>query len=75
MRCSACGRDNPDGFKFCGECGSALQQERVCPSCETVNAPSLTFRGQCGSALAIGASPQAASASPVLHACPRGSHA
>jgi len=22
--CARCGRENPDGFKFCGECGSAL---------------------------------------------------
>jgi len=51
MRCSACGRDNPDGFKFCGECGSALQQERACPACNTVNGPSLKFCGQCGASL------------------------
>jgi ribosomal protein L32 len=37
MRCSACGRDNLESFKFCSECGGALRQERVCPSCETVN--------------------------------------
>ena len=25
--CPNCGRENPDGFKFCGECGSALAAE------------------------------------------------
>jgi class 3 adenylate cyclase/tetratricopeptide (TPR) repeat protein len=24
MRCSACGQENPEGFGFCGKCGSAL---------------------------------------------------
>src|SRR3989440_9587632 len=23
--CSACGRENPDGFKFCGNCGAPLE--------------------------------------------------
>src|SRR2546421_5290313 len=23
--CAACGQDNPDGFKFCGNCGTALE--------------------------------------------------
>ena len=25
MRCSSCGFDNPDGMKFCGECGTSLR--------------------------------------------------
>src|SRR5437763_654599 len=24
--CSACGRENPDGFKFCGNCGAPLEE-------------------------------------------------
>jgi hypothetical protein len=24
MRCAGCGFDNPNGMKFCGECGTAL---------------------------------------------------
>ena len=24
MRCPACGQENPDGFKFCGNCGAPL---------------------------------------------------
>ena len=25
MRCPACGQENPDGFRFCGACGAALE--------------------------------------------------
>src|ERR687887_2314286 len=25
MRCQACGQENPDGFRFCGACGAALE--------------------------------------------------
>ena len=24
MRCSSCGQENPEGFRFCGSCGSPL---------------------------------------------------
>jgi class 3 adenylate cyclase len=27
MRCQACGRENPDGFRFCGSCGAALETQ------------------------------------------------
>ena len=29
MRCTRCGHDNPDGSRFCAQCGTALSQERV----------------------------------------------
>lgn len=59
MQCPACGHENPDGFKFCGECGAALQAERVCASCGTANAASLKFCGECGTALAAAPKPEA----------------
>jgi class 3 adenylate cyclase/tetratricopeptide (TPR) repeat protein len=27
--CAACGRGNPDGFRFCGSCGAALEHDRA----------------------------------------------
>ena len=30
MKCPKCGNENPEGLKFCGECGNRL--ERICPS-------------------------------------------
>src|SRR3954466_14587575 len=29
VRCPRCGHDNPDGSRFCAQCGAALSQERV----------------------------------------------
>ena len=51
MTCPACGHENPEGQKFCGECGTPLA--RTCPSCGTSNAPTLKFCGECGTALAV----------------------
>ena len=48
-RLSRLQRENDEGRKFCGECGSALA--RACPSCGTPNAPAMKFCGECGSAL------------------------
>jgi hypothetical protein len=25
MQCGGCGQDNPEGFRFCGRCGSSLE--------------------------------------------------
>jgi Double zinc ribbon len=27
--CPTCGRENPDGFAFCGDCAAPLAEERV----------------------------------------------
>ena len=29
MHCTRCGHDNPEGSRFCAQCGAALSQERV----------------------------------------------
>jgi hypothetical protein len=29
VRCTRCGHDNPEGSRFCAQCGAALSQERV----------------------------------------------
>ena len=53
MRCSNCGSDNPDGLKFCNQCGAAFHSR--CAQCGFDNAPDAKFCGQCGTALTAGA--------------------
>src|SRR5262249_19514596 len=47
--CSNCGFDNPGGMKFCGECGSALQN--LCAQCGFDNPARFKFCGACGTPL------------------------
>jgi class 3 adenylate cyclase/tetratricopeptide (TPR) repeat protein len=49
MKCPACQFENPDGMKFCGECGAKL--ERICPKCNFSNPSQFKFCGECGSNL------------------------
>ena len=49
MRCPSCDFENPDGMKFCGQCGASLSD--LCPSCGTENPPGFKFCGSCGAAL------------------------
>lgn len=49
MRCPHCDFDNPEGMKFCGECGSALKNR--CLQCGFENPPRFKFCGECGSPL------------------------
>ncbi len=46
MQCPKCQFDNPEGIKFCGECGAKL--ERLCPRCKSSNPPNFKFCGECG---------------------------
>ena len=46
MKCPKCKYENPEGTKFCGECGTKL--ERICPSCNLPNPPQFKFCGECG---------------------------
>ncbi len=50
MQCPSCGFENPDQFKFCGECGTPLTG--TCPACDFQNPPGLKFCGNCGASLA-----------------------
>jgi class 3 adenylate cyclase/tetratricopeptide (TPR) repeat protein len=47
--CSNCGAQNPDGAKFCRECGNALTV--LCPACGAPNAPGGKFCNECGNGL------------------------
>src|SRR6201988_121894 len=58
MQCPECRHNNPEGAKFCGECGAKL--ERLCPNCGSGNPPTNKFCHHCGQRLP---EPVAASAS------------
>ena len=62
MICGSCDAENPEGQKFCGECGSPLVA--ACPSCGTANPPGQKFCGECGTALTTTEPAVAAAATP-----------
>ncbi len=49
MRCAKCNSENPEGGKFCHECGAQLV--RVCAQCGTPNPSTSKFCGECGARL------------------------
>jgi TOMM system kinase/cyclase fusion protein len=49
MRCASCGFANPEGARFCIECGGPLQNR--CPSCGVENLSQAKFCAACGTAL------------------------
>ncbi len=62
MTCGACGTANPDGARFCINCGSSLAA--ACPSCSTPIVSGARFCLNCGTALATaGPDPERAAAS------------
>jgi class 3 adenylate cyclase len=50
MKCPSCGRANPEGKKYCGDCAAALPQ--ACPACAAENPATNRYCGNCGAALA-----------------------
>jgi class 3 adenylate cyclase len=49
MRCQQCTAENPEGLKFCNQCGAQLGAR--CPKCGFGNAPGAKFCGECGAPL------------------------
>ena len=49
MDCPGCQSENPQGAKFCVECGNKL--EVICPQCKISNSPSFKFCSECGNQL------------------------
>ncbi len=52
MRCSVCAQENPDGAKFCLECGATMNSR--CPRCNVAIPHKAKFCLECGTALAQG---------------------
>lgn len=48
--CPSCGHENPEGVKFCQECGTRLggSEKKHCTSCGAELAPGTRFCGECG---------------------------
>jgi RNA polymerase subunit RPABC4/transcription elongation factor Spt4 len=46
-KCKICGRVVPENFKFCGNCGSPVD-ERKCPQCGEAVPENFKFCGNCG---------------------------
>jgi class 3 adenylate cyclase len=63
MLCAKCKTENPDGLKFCNECGAAFQM--LCASCGFENAPAAKFCGKCGAPLNAPASAPVSATPPV----------
>jgi len=55
MHCPKCQFENPEGIKFCVECGKKL--EAICPKCGFCNLPRFKFCGECGHNLTIPSEP------------------
>jgi len=51
MKCPKCQFENPEGAKFCVECGNKI--EIICPNCSSVNSPSFKFCSECGQKLSL----------------------
>jgi predicted ATPase/class 3 adenylate cyclase len=65
--CPGCGEENPEKFRVCGFCGTALApvepqpaepQSVVCPSCGEANPAKFRLCGFCGAELVAAAPPQ-----------------
>lgn len=62
MDCPGCGNANPEGKRFCGDCGAPLLL--ACAACGAANPPGKKFCGDCGAALTdVARAPAAATAS------------
>ena len=49
MQCPQCNTENPEGAKFCFNCGAKLAA--VCPQCGATLPPQAKFCFECGSAV------------------------
>lgn len=53
LTCFACKRVNPEGARFCEQCGGKLGEppREYCKACSTLNSPNMKFCGECGAKL------------------------
>jgi class 3 adenylate cyclase/tetratricopeptide (TPR) repeat protein len=57
VNCPACGHENREGARFCGECTAPLVHEIECPGCGTANPASQKFCDHCTHPLRGGSAP------------------
>jgi class 3 adenylate cyclase len=69
MSCGACGAANPEGKRFCGDCGAPLAV--TCPGCGAEVGAGKRFCGDCGSAVEVPL-PVALPGAPAAPAAPAG---
>ncbi|MBE7186988.1 adenylate/guanylate cyclase domain-containing protein [Jatrophihabitans endophyticus] len=67
VACASCGTGNPDGHRFCGDCGAELVT--ICPACGTPSPPTQRFCGACGAALGARELPPAPVAATERRVC------
>ncbi len=53
MQCPACGHENRDDSRFCGECGGTLAAELTCSSCGRSSPAGQKFCDGCGQPLGV----------------------
>ena len=58
MRCEGCGASNAADNRYCGQCGSVL--ENTCPACGSAVPSGQPFCGQCGTRVGAAMPPQVA---------------
>jgi class 3 adenylate cyclase/tetratricopeptide (TPR) repeat protein/ABC-type thiamine transport system ATPase subunit len=68
VKCSACGALNPEGKRFCADCGVPLPVS--CAACGASNAPRNRFCGDCGAALAAAPMPGPTATSAIAQPAP-----
>ena len=71
--CGSCGFENPEGKKFCEECGTKLIH--TCPSCGSEVRPTAKFCGECGAPFAGQPASTQSSAAPLQSMAPSRSEA
>jgi class 3 adenylate cyclase/tetratricopeptide (TPR) repeat protein len=68
LACATCGTENPEGARFCMNCGSSLA--RSCPRCGTEAQPGARFCMSCGASLDAPAAPPLEAPEPPGPAAP-----
>ncbi len=55
--CPECGEENPEGTKFCQQCGTKLGVKNLCPSCGHGNPNGIKYCQECGAKLGTDPAP------------------
>ncbi len=66
MKCPKCQADNPEGVKFCGECGQPFLVELTCSNCGHKNPAGVKFCHECGQPLSETATKTLSTANPTV---------